>query len=164
MSEIEDLRVERLPEKADKQMPHKSLLKVIILGDTGKLIVQNKLHTRHNTSRHIMSFFCWDYKASIIAALWLEWWSRYVVDMHCCWGNFSVFIHHWIYCLSCYRCDYFWCICRCRKNLHLDPSDERQVWYWAQRDNRRRIRLLLHESRRLPAQTTNLGHCRLGEL
>ena len=36
LSEIEDLRVERLPEKADKQMPHKSLLKVIILGDTGK--------------------------------------------------------------------------------------------------------------------------------
>lgn len=44
MSEIEDLRVERLPEKADKQMPHKSLLKVIILGDTGKLFTTN-----HNT-------------------------------------------------------------------------------------------------------------------
>jgi len=45
MSEIEDLRVERLPEKADKQMPHKSLLKVIILGDTGKLFTANHNNT-----------------------------------------------------------------------------------------------------------------------
>ena len=37
MSEIEDLRCERLPETADKQVTHKKLLKVIILGDTGKL-------------------------------------------------------------------------------------------------------------------------------
>ncbi len=36
LSEIEDLRVERLPEKADKTAVHKSLLKIIILGDTGK--------------------------------------------------------------------------------------------------------------------------------
>lgn len=36
MSEIEDLRVERLPEQADKMNHHKKLFKVIILGDTGK--------------------------------------------------------------------------------------------------------------------------------
>ena len=36
MNEIEDLRVERLPEIADKQIATKKLLKVIILGDTGK--------------------------------------------------------------------------------------------------------------------------------
>ena len=38
MSEIEDLRVERLPEVADKQLAAKKLLKVIILGDTGKFM------------------------------------------------------------------------------------------------------------------------------
>lgn len=36
LTEIEDLRCERLPETADKQVTHKKLLKVIILGDTGK--------------------------------------------------------------------------------------------------------------------------------
>ena len=36
LSEIEDFRCERLPESADKQVTHKKLLKVIILGDTGK--------------------------------------------------------------------------------------------------------------------------------
>ena len=35
-AEIEDLRCERLPENFDKQALHKRLLKVIILGDTGK--------------------------------------------------------------------------------------------------------------------------------
>ena len=34
--EIEDLRCERMPETAEKQVSHKKLLKVIILGDTGK--------------------------------------------------------------------------------------------------------------------------------
>ena len=34
-AEIEDLRCERLPETFDKQVMHKRLLKVIILGDTG---------------------------------------------------------------------------------------------------------------------------------
>ena len=37
-AEIEDLRCERLPENFDKQALHKRLLKVIILGDTGKQI------------------------------------------------------------------------------------------------------------------------------
>ena len=37
-AEIEDLRCERLPENYDKQVLHKRLLKVIILGDTGKHI------------------------------------------------------------------------------------------------------------------------------
>lgn len=57
MSEIEDLRVERLPEKADKQMPHKSLLKVIILGDTGvgktcilTRLTKDKFDTEHNVT------------------------------------------------------------------------------------------------------------------
>ena len=36
LSEIEDLRVERLPEKLFKQIQSKTLLKIIILGDTGK--------------------------------------------------------------------------------------------------------------------------------
>ena len=36
LGEIEDLRVERMPENAFKQIQHKQLLKVIILGDTGK--------------------------------------------------------------------------------------------------------------------------------
>ena len=36
LHEIEDLRVERLPEVADRQLATKKLLKVIILGDTGK--------------------------------------------------------------------------------------------------------------------------------
>ena len=36
MLEIEDLRVERLPEVLDKNIADKKLLKVIILGDTGK--------------------------------------------------------------------------------------------------------------------------------
>jgi len=36
LSEIEDLRVERLPLNAEKQLATKKLLKVIILGDTGK--------------------------------------------------------------------------------------------------------------------------------
>ena len=35
-AEIEDLRCERLPETVDKQVMHKRLLKVIILGDTGE--------------------------------------------------------------------------------------------------------------------------------
>lgn len=38
MNEIDDLRVERLPEIADKQITQKKLLKVIILGDTGKCL------------------------------------------------------------------------------------------------------------------------------
>ena len=41
MSEIEDLRVERLPEIADKQIATKKLLKVIILGATGKPFFQS---------------------------------------------------------------------------------------------------------------------------
>ena len=36
LSEIEDLRCERLPELSDRQVTHKRLLKVIILGDTGE--------------------------------------------------------------------------------------------------------------------------------
>ena len=41
LHEIEDLRVERLPTvAADKQVTAKKLLKVIILGDTGKIINQ----------------------------------------------------------------------------------------------------------------------------
>lgn len=36
LGEIEDLRVERLPEKLFKTIQSKTLLKIIILGDTGK--------------------------------------------------------------------------------------------------------------------------------
>lgn len=55
LSEIEDLRVERLPEKADKTAVHKSLLKIIILGDTGvgktcilTRLTKDQFDTEHN--------------------------------------------------------------------------------------------------------------------
>ena len=54
-AEIEDLRCERLPENYDKQVLHKRLLKVIILGDTGKHIASLIIFSRNDkrkTFRH----------------------------------------------------------------------------------------------------------------
>lgn len=57
MNEIEDLRVERLPEIADKQIATKKLLKVIILGDTGvgkscilTRLTKDQFDTEHNVT------------------------------------------------------------------------------------------------------------------
>lgn len=57
MNEIEDLRVERLPEVADKQLAAKKLLKVIILGDTGvgkscilTRLTKDRFDTEHNVT------------------------------------------------------------------------------------------------------------------
>lgn len=57
LSEIEDLRVERLPLNAEKQLATKKLLKVIILGDTGvgkscilTRLTKDKFDTEHNVT------------------------------------------------------------------------------------------------------------------
>ena len=50
--EIEDLRCERMPERSDKQNYHQALLKVIILGDTGKFIFDWPLNCPCPTSAH----------------------------------------------------------------------------------------------------------------
>jgi len=57
MNEIDDLRVERLPEIADKQITQKKLLKVIILGDTGvgkscilTRLTKDQFDTEHNVT------------------------------------------------------------------------------------------------------------------
>jgi len=57
LNEIEDLRVERLPEVADKQLAAKKLLKVIILGDTGvgkscilTRLTKDRFDTEHNVT------------------------------------------------------------------------------------------------------------------
>ena len=50
LGEIEDLRVERMQENAFKQIKHKQLLKIIILGDTGKHFFP--LHYSHSSTYH----------------------------------------------------------------------------------------------------------------
>jgi len=46
MSEIEDLRAERMHERSgEKQSYHQALQKVIILGDTGKCSLRLSLHS-----------------------------------------------------------------------------------------------------------------------
>lgn len=50
-AEIEDLRCERLPENYDKQVLHKRLLKVIILGDTGKHIASLIIFSRNDKGK-----------------------------------------------------------------------------------------------------------------
>ena len=47
LAEIKDLRCQRLPEIPDRQVTHKRLLKVIILGDTGESDSLINLSLRH---------------------------------------------------------------------------------------------------------------------